>query len=122
MRYSEHLCVRFQHAVEVIGKRWTTLIIKVLIEKPLRFSELADQLAVVSDRVLSERLKELECEGIVERRVYPETPVRVEYALTEKGRDLEQALHEIQEWAERWIPLESVLAVANEDTKVEANS
>jgi DNA-binding HxlR family transcriptional regulator len=114
MRYSEHLCLRYQHAVEVIGKRWTALIIKVLIEKPLRFSELADQLAVVSDRVLSERLKELESEGIVERRVYPETPVRVEYAMTEKGRDLDQAVHEIQEWAERWIPLESVMALADD--------
>src|SRR5258708_5414857 len=122
MRYSEKLCPRYQYAAEILSKRWTPLIIKVLIDKPLRFSELAEQLMVVSDRVLSERLKELEGEGIVERRVYPETPVRVEYSLTDKGRDLEQALHEIQEWAERWIPLESVLAVANEDTKVEANS
>jgi DNA-binding HxlR family transcriptional regulator len=87
MRYSEHLCERYQHAIEILGKRWTCLILKVLVDGPLRFNELATRLSVVSDRMLSERLKELEHEGIVERRVYAETPVRIEYRLTAKGAE-----------------------------------
>jgi DNA-binding HxlR family transcriptional regulator len=106
MRYSNQLCHRYQHAVEVLGKRWTCLILKVLFEGPLRFNELAERLdRVVSDRMLSERLKELEVEGIVERRVYPETPVRVEYRLTEKGRALEPVIAAINEWGGRWVEI-----------------
>ena len=78
MRYSDHICVRFQMTVEVIARRWTTLIIKLLMDSPMRFNELAERLDVVSDRVLSERLKELEQEKIVERRVVTEPPIRVE--------------------------------------------
>src|SRR5215831_10951023 len=109
MRYSEKLCPRYQYAAEILSRRWTALILKVLVEKPKRFSELSEQLEVVSDRVISERLKELEGDGIVERRVYPEMPVRVEYSLTEKGRDLAPLLVEIEEWSHRWIPLEEAV-------------
>jgi DNA-binding HxlR family transcriptional regulator len=56
------------------------------------------------DRVLSERLKELEAEEVVRRRVYAETPVRIEYELTEKGRELERVVEEMQRWANRWMP------------------
>ncbi|HEU5012482.1 MAG TPA: helix-turn-helix domain-containing protein [Roseiflexaceae bacterium] len=103
MRYSEQICVRYQHAIEIIGKRWTGLILKVLMAGPLRFNEIAEQLQVISDRMLSERLKELEQEGVVERRVLPETPVRVEYALTEKGRALAPVIQAIECWGEQWI-------------------
>ena len=58
----------------------------------------------ISDRMLSERLRELEAEGIVKRTVIPETPVRVEYAVTEKGRGLEDAIEAIGKWAEAWLP------------------
>jgi DNA-binding HxlR family transcriptional regulator len=75
----------------------------VLMERPLRFNEMAEQLAVVSDRMLSERLKELEAEGVIERRVYPEMPVRVEYRLTEKGRALQPVVEAIGDWSHRWI-------------------
>lgn len=114
MRYSEQLCPRYQHAVEILGKRWTVLIIKVLIVGPQRFNELADRLEVVSDRMLSERLKELEVEGIIERRVLPEAPVRVEYRLTAKGLALEPVVRAIQLWGEQWIeqPREFVGQVA----------
>src|SRR5258705_13951015 len=77
MPYSEQSCPSFQHAVELLGKRWTALILRVLLAGPQRFSEIADQIEGVSDRMLSERLKEFECEGVIERRVYPETPVRI---------------------------------------------
>jgi len=103
MRYSEQICVRYQHAVEIIGKRWTGLILKVLMAGPQRFNEIAEQLQVISDRMLSERLKELEQEGVVERRVLPETPVRVEYTLTEKGRALAPVIQAIECWGTQWI-------------------
>ena len=69
----------------------------------MRFAELRAAIPEISDRMLSERLRELEAEGIVDRIVVPETPVRVEYQLTEKGRALEQALASVGKWAERWI-------------------
>ncbi len=103
MRYSTHICERFQHGAEILGKRWTGLIVMLLLPGPRRFGELAAELEVVSDRVISERLKELEREGIVERRVYPETPVRIEYALTEKGAALAPVINALQAWSERWV-------------------
>ena len=103
MRYSKRLCVYYQRALEVNSKRWSGLIIVALQNWPLRFSELAEQLEVVSDRMLSERLKELESEAIVERRVYAETPVRVEYRLTEKGQALEPIIAAIGQWGHEWL-------------------
>ena len=81
-------CSLYHHAVELVGKRWTGAILSVLMDGPLRFSEVKLLVPDLSDRLLSERLKELESEGIVERRVSTELPARVEYALTEKGRAL----------------------------------
>ena len=106
MRYSEQLCPRYQQAIELLGKRWTGLILLVLMTRPLRFNEMAEQLEVVSDRMLSERLKELEAEGVVTRCVYPETPVRIEYRLTEKGKALAPVIEAIGEWSQRWIELD----------------
>lgn len=103
MRRSEHICPRYQHAIEILGKRWTGLILKVLMNGPLRFNELAEKLDVVSDRILSERLKELEAELVVERRVFPESPVRVEYRLTDKGQALAPVVDAIEQWGERWV-------------------
>ncbi len=108
MRYTEQLCIRFQHAMELLGKRWTGLIIKLLMEGPLRFNELAERLEVVSDRMLAERLKELEHAGVVERRVFAEVPVRVEYSLTEKGHALAPVIESIEAWSEQWVGREPV--------------
>lgn len=116
MRYSDQICGRYQHAVEIIGKRWTGLILKVLIDGPLRFNELAERLQVVSDRMLSERLKELEAEDVIERRVLPETPVRVEYRLTAKGRALGPVIEAIEQWSQDWCdgrPCEHAEAAAS---------
>lgn len=97
------LCARFHHAVELIGRRWSGAVIQLLLGGRRRYAELRDAIPDISDRMLSERLRELEAEGIVARIVVPETPVRVEYELTPKGRALERALGEIGRWAERWV-------------------
>ena len=103
MGLKPHLCVRFHRAVELIGGRWTGAVIQLLFHGRMRFAELRAAIPDISDRMLSERLRELEQEGIVARSVIPETPVRVEYELTEKGRALEQALGAVGKWAERWV-------------------
>src|SRR5438128_8423584 len=96
------LCARFHRASELIGRRWTGAIIFLLLRSRCRFATLRDAIPDITDRMLSERLQELEEEGIVERTVLPETPIRVEYALTRKGRALASALDAIGAWAHKW--------------------
>jgi DNA-binding HxlR family transcriptional regulator len=98
------LCPRFHEAVELIGRRWSGAVIRLLIDGRRRYSDLRDAVPDISDRMLSERLKELEVAGIVRRIVSTRAPVRVEYELTEKGRALETPLRAISEWASEWIP------------------
>ena len=97
------LCPKFHKAVELIGGRWTGALIQLLTRGPARYCELRAAVPHISDRMLSERLRELEEEGIVQRRVLPEIPVRVEYQLTVKGEALGPALKAIGEWAERYV-------------------
>lgn len=97
------LCPRFHRAVELIGKRWTGAIVRTLMTGPKRFNELLAAIPGISDRLLTERLRELESENIVTREVRAESPVRVIYELTCSGRDLGPALDEIAHWAERWL-------------------
>lgn len=97
-----HMCPKFESAFELLGKRWTGLIIRSLSSGPKRFSDFQQIIPGLSARMLTERFKELEERGIVSRNVYPEMPIRIEYVLTEKGKDLEKALDEIQIWAEKW--------------------
>src|SRR5512145_1777187 len=96
------LCGKFHQASELIGRRWTGAIIFVLLKARCRFATLRDAIPDITDRMLSDRLQELEAEGIVERTVIPETPVRVEYALTRKGRALADAIQAISHWADKW--------------------
>jgi len=109
------LCPRFHLASELIGRRWTGAIIYVLLKARCRFATLRAAVPGITDRMLSERLQELEEEGIVARTVVPETPVRIHYALTKKGRELATAVAAIAEWAERWIPLPAVAAQGGRD-------
>lgn len=97
------LCPRFEKATELLSKRWTTLIVYQLTTGPQRFVAIENALPNLSGKVLSERLKELEEEDVIERTVYPEKPVRIEYSLTQKGRELAPLLDNIQQWATRWI-------------------
>jgi DNA-binding HxlR family transcriptional regulator len=97
------LCPRFHYAVELIGRRWTGAILQALLSGATRYSDITHAVPGLSDRLLSERLRELEAEGIVERTVIPEMPVRIEYHLTDKGRSLEAVLASVAHWAETWI-------------------
>jgi DNA-binding HxlR family transcriptional regulator len=97
-------CPRLHEAVELVGKRWTGAIVYVLLQGGrLRFTQIAQAVPDLSDRLLSERMKELEKRGIVKRHVSDATPVRVSYELTEKGRQLAPALGELKTWADRWL-------------------
>ena len=96
-------CGLFHRAVELIGKRWTGAILSVLLEGPLRFSEIRALVPDISDRLLSERLKELEAEGIVDRQVLDEHPIGVEYRLTPKGEALQPAVAALKSWAGDWL-------------------
>ncbi|MDQ0338809.1 DNA-binding HxlR family transcriptional regulator [Caldalkalibacillus uzonensis] len=100
------LCPKFEKAMQLLGKRWTGLILYQLLSGPQRFSEIESALPI-SGRLLSERLKDLEQEGLVNRRVYPDVPVRVEYSLTDKGKALEPVIKEIQLWADQWIEIDN---------------
>jgi DNA-binding HxlR family transcriptional regulator len=99
----ESCCSAYHAAIELIGKRWTGAIVFVLLDGPLRFSEVKVLVPDLSDRLLSERLKELEGEGIVERRASEGVPMRIEYVLTEKGRALEPAVRSLKVWARSWL-------------------
>lgn len=101
------LCPRFEKTFSILGKRWNGLIIDVLIEDGTqRFGELASKIPNLSDRVLVERLKELEENGIVTRIEDEENSKKVEYRLTDKGQDLTGTMKEIQRWSEKWLTLE----------------
>lgn len=99
----ELMCPKFESAFELLGKRWTGLIIRALLGGPKRFKDISAMIPNMSDRMLAERFKELESAGILMRHVYPETPVRIEYELTQKGRDLEPMMNEVQKWADVWM-------------------
>ena len=97
-------CGLYHRAIELVGKRWTGAILLVLMDGPLHFSGIRQLVPELSDRLLSERLKELEAEGIVERRVLDGSPVRVEYSLTPSGQALEPALRALKQWAHEHLP------------------
>jgi DNA-binding HxlR family transcriptional regulator len=96
-------CPLFHSAVELVGKRWTGAIIRMLLGGPKRFNEIASGVPGISDRLLAERLRELEKHGIVVRSVDSSSPVRVSYELTEAGAELDSTIRALGSWAERWM-------------------
>ncbi len=107
-------CPRFHYAVELIGRRWTGAILRALLAGATRYSDITHAVPGLSDRLLSERLRELEAEGIVTRTVFPEMPVRIEYQLTEKGKSLETVLASVSTWAETWVDDRTAVARCDE--------
>jgi DNA-binding HxlR family transcriptional regulator len=101
------LCPRFHRASELIGRRWSGAIIFVLLKARCRFATLRAAIPEITDRMLSDRLQELEAAGIVSRTVIPDTPVKVEYGLTRKGHALASAIAEISRWADDWVEPEA---------------
>lgn len=99
----QKMCPKYESAMALLGKKWTGLIIRVLMGGPKRFKEIKQQIPDMSDRMLTERMKELEESGILIRHVYPDIPVRIEYTLSEKGEELEPVIVSIQNWGERWM-------------------
>ena len=97
-------CPRYRAAIELIGRRWTGAIVDVLLRGgPLRFSQIGHAVPAVSDRLLSERLKDLEAHGVVRRVALAGPRPHGRYELTEMGRDLAPALAQLKRWAQRWI-------------------
>ena len=105
-------CPNYHKAVELIGRRWTGAILRALLVGVSRFSDMTDAIPGLSDRMLSERLKELEAEGVVVRSVIPDTPVRIGYHLTDKGRSLGSVIEAVSGWAGEWLvePAEELAA------------
>jgi len=101
------VCNHFQKAAELVGKRWVPQVVHAMRQGPQRFSDLREGIGSISDHVLSQRLKELELEGIVTRTVTPSTPVCITYGLAERGEDLARVMSELQGWAERWAAADS---------------
>jgi DNA-binding HxlR family transcriptional regulator len=97
------MCPKYESAIDLLGKKWTGLIIRVLLGGPRRFKDIKEQIPDMSDKILTERMKELELLGVLERHVYAETPVRIEYDLTAKGKALENVIESIQSWGEAWL-------------------
>ena len=103
-RMSE-FCATYASLMDLLGRRWMLIVLRVLISSPHRFSEILAAVPGLSDPLLTQRLRELEAKRLVERRVVPSSPVRVEYELTEAGRDLEPAVRILSDWADKWLPL-----------------
>jgi DNA-binding HxlR family transcriptional regulator len=105
----------------VMRDKWMVLIIRDLVEGPKRFNELKRTLPGITSKTLSERLSALVEEDIVTRTVYNEVPVKVEYSLTKKGKELNHVLEPIRDWAERWLPLETYQKVRSSPKRKSSN-
>ena len=100
-------CRTYERALSILERRWMGLVIRALLHGPRRFNEILAAVPGITDTLLTQRLRELEANHLVERRVLTGSPVRVEYELTEAGRDLDRVLREIAAWAHRWLPAET---------------
>ncbi|MBU8879813.1 helix-turn-helix transcriptional regulator [Bacillus sp. FJAT-29790] len=100
------ICPRFEKAMNILSQRWTGLVIYQLLSGPQRFCAIESAIGI-SGRVLSERLKDLESQGFIKREVFPETPVRIEYSLTDKGLSLEPLMRDIEKWSQTWLDIET---------------
>ena len=102
-KISQSLCEKAEYVHQFIGTKWVSLIIHALMQGPKRFSEIDSYIPEISKRVLNERIKSMEENGLIMRNIVAEHPTRTEYSLTTKGRELGLALQFVEDWAARWI-------------------
>jgi DNA-binding HxlR family transcriptional regulator len=112
MSDAANLCPRFHIAVELIGSRWSGAIISRLLAGRARYNELRAAIPEISDRMLSERLRVLECERVLTRTVVPESPIRVEYELTAKGEALLPIIDEMRRFGHEWLVEEPLIGAS----------
>jgi len=98
-------CPYYAAAMDMLGRRWAATVLRALLAGATRFRDIAGAVPDMTDKVLAQRLKDLEADGLIERTVQPTTPVRIEYRLTEKGTALGKVLLELNRWALEWIEL-----------------
>jgi DNA-binding HxlR family transcriptional regulator len=98
------ICPRYHYAVELIGARWSGAILRAVMDGRHRYAEIKAVIPGVSDTMLSQRLRWLQAEGVLERHVQDSTPVRVAYRLTEKGAALAPVVEALKAWAHAWVP------------------
>jgi DNA-binding HxlR family transcriptional regulator len=98
----DELCRRFQAPIELVGKRWSSGILLAIQRGSTRFSEILAMVTGLSDRLLAQRLKELEAHSLIAREVIPTTPVQVRYHLTERGNELMESLAPLTAWGHKW--------------------
>ena len=98
----DEACQTFQRSFELVGKRWSASILLAMSRGAIRFSEITEIVTGLSDRLLAQRIKELEQSGLVAREVIATTPVQIRYRLTERGADLMEAMQPISDWGHRW--------------------
>jgi len=99
------ICPKFEKAISILSQRWTGLVIYQLLNGTQRFNEIQSAIGI-SGKVLSDRLKDLEQKGLVKRDVIPDTPVVIEYSLTDKGRSMEPILKSIEQWSQEWMQID----------------
>lgn len=102
LHIDDDACRRFLSSAELVGRRWSPGIMLAIARGAHRFSEIVAVVDGLSDRMASQRLRELEASGLVERRVIPTTPVQVRYELTRPGLELLRSLQPLVGWADRW--------------------
>jgi DNA-binding HxlR family transcriptional regulator len=97
----KHICTNFHNAIEFIGKRWMGAVIFSLLEGPKRYHEIMSSIPGISDRLLTERLRDLETEGLIVKRVIATAPKKVEYELTPAGKELEEVIYVLRKWVKK---------------------
>jgi DNA-binding HxlR family transcriptional regulator len=94
----QHFCTNFHSAIEFLGKRWMGIVIYTLLDGPKRYSEIISSIEGISDRLLTERLRELEKEGLIVKNILNHSPKKVEYELTTAGKELEEVIRVLMKW------------------------
>ena len=99
---SKELCP-VEETIKIIGKKWYLMILHELLKESRRFNELKNSINGISSKVLSDCLTTLTREELVHREVFSEAPIKVEYSLTEKGKDLFKVFREMEDWGSKWV-------------------